>query len=122
MGALPHVRSIGRLPWRGRPCAHVKTAPGRLLSMAQISMEQISMAQISMAQISMAQTKTPGRRWRWSTALAAAAAVMIATGGVAGGVALPAPATQLAAAPGVQAVPAKDWLHTLGNRIVDEAG
>ncbi|HEX6685398.1 MAG TPA: cellulase family glycosylhydrolase [Candidatus Limnocylindrales bacterium] len=66
----------------------------------------------------MAQTKTRRRRWRWLVTLTAAAAVMTA----AGGVALSAPASKLEAAPGVQAVPAKDWLHTAGNRIVDEAG
>src|SRR5688572_33259015 len=66
----------------------------------------------------MAHKKTPGRRWRLPVTLAATAAVMIA----AGGVALSAPSTKLETAPGVQAVPAKDWLHTEGNRIVDEAG
>ncbi|WP_307854440.1 cellulase family glycosylhydrolase [Micromonospora sp. C31] len=55
-------------------------------------------------------------------ALAAAAAAVLAGTVAAGpGVAAPAGAT-LTTTPAAAAVPANDWLHTEGNKIVDEAG
>jgi endoglucanase len=69
----------------------------------------------------MALTKMTGRlRWRWPVAFATAAAALVAAAGTAGAVALAAPDAPPAQA--VAAVPEKDWLHTVGNRIVDEAG
>ncbi len=60
-------------------------------------------------------------RWRWPVAVATTAAALVAAAGTAGAVALTAPNAPAAQA-AVAAVPAKDWLHTVGNRIVDEAG
>ncbi|GIH06461.1 hypothetical protein Rhe02_45280 [Rhizocola hellebori] len=69
----------------------------------------------------MALTNMTGRlRWRWPVAFATAAAALVTAAGTAGAVALAAPDAPPAQA--VAAVPAKDWLHTVGNRIVDEAG
>jgi aryl-phospho-beta-D-glucosidase BglC (GH1 family) len=65
---------------------------------------------------------------RWSTPVAVAllfGTALAVPASASAGPAAHGPA-DLSAAPGpqaaVQAVPAKDWLHTVGNRIVDEAG
>ncbi|MFV2115569.1 cellulase family glycosylhydrolase [Micromonospora sp. LOL_025] len=56
-------------------------------------------------------------------ALAAAAAAALLAGAVAAGPGIAAPARATpTTAPAAAAVPANDWLHTEGNKIVDEAG